>query len=154
MLSNSADKRKPELPRSTSQQGHSQVIFPTFIVKQERKEGRGGEQQRREIVVILPIFPSPLFLLSLNIQGFLTALLITCFNFFLLPQSSDFLGSTKVRETMLMMSAEIIFPQITDMSLEDTSTWLHRLHILLPYVNATVLELLPLSMPCPHYQAV
>ncbi|KAM6077808.1 uncharacterized protein LJ206_008263 [Theristicus caerulescens] len=74
------------------------------------------------------------------------------FNTFVL-KSSDFLGSTKVRETMLMMSAEIIFPQITDMSLEDTATWLHRLRILLPHVNATMLELLPLSMPCPYYQA-
>lgn len=55
---------------------------------------------------------------------------------------------------MLMMSAEVIFPQISDMSLEDTATWLHRLRILLPHVNATVLELLPLSMPCPYYQAL
>ncbi|XP_014791659.1 PREDICTED: uncharacterized protein LOC106884650 [Calidris pugnax] len=75
------------------------------------------------------------------------------FNTFVL-KSSDFLGSTKVRETMLMMTAEIIFPQITDMSLEDTSTWLHRLRVLLPQVNATVLELLPLDMPCPYYQAL
>lgn len=102
----------------------------------------------------MPIFPSPLFLLSFNIQGFLTALLIT-FNFFLLPQSSDFLGSAKVRDTMLMKAAEIVFPQIPDMSLEDTSVWLHRLRILLPSVKETVLELLlPLSMPCPYYQAL
>ncbi|XP_074960784.1 uncharacterized protein LOC142062389 [Phalacrocorax aristotelis] len=74
------------------------------------------------------------------------------FNTFALT-SSDFLGSTKVQETMLMMSAEIIFPQITDMSLEDTATWLHRLRILLPCVNATVLELLPRSLPCPYYRA-
>ncbi|KAM6245086.1 uncharacterized protein M6G45_011218 [Spheniscus humboldti] len=75
------------------------------------------------------------------------------FNTFVL-KNSDSLGSPKVRETLLMASAEIIFPQITDMSLEDTATWLHRLRILLPHVNATVLELLPLSMPCPYYQAL
>jgi len=53
-----------------------------------------------------------------------------------------------------MMSAEILFPQIADMSLEDTATWLHRLRILLPRVNATVLELLPLTTPCPYYRAL
>ena len=55
---------------------------------------------------------------------------------------------------MLMMSAEIVFPQITDMSLADTATWLHRLCTLLPHVKVTVLELLPHSTPCPHYQAL
>lgn len=53
-----------------------------------------------------------------------------------------------------MMSAKIIFPQIPDMSLEDTSMWLQRLRVLLPQVNATVLELLPRRTPCPHYQAL
>lgn len=87
------------------------------------EEGRGGEQQRGGIAVTLPIFPSPLFLLSFITQGFLSALLIT-FNFFLLPQSSDFLGSAKVQEMMLLKAAEIISPQIPDMPWEDTSAWL------------------------------
>jgi len=47
LLSNSADKRKPELPRSTPQQGHSQAIFPTFIVKQERKEGEESSKEEK-----------------------------------------------------------------------------------------------------------
>ncbi|CAM4617430.1 unnamed protein product [Lepidochelys olivacea] len=71
-----------------------------------------------------------------------------------LLKSSVLLGNSKVRDTMLMMSAEIVFPQITAMSLEDTTLWLHRLNLLLPGVNATTLGLLPLTMPCPFYQAV
>lgn len=55
---------------------------------------------------------------------------------------------------MLMMAAEIIFPEVATMSLEDVSKWLNRLSILLPNVNATMLEMLPLSMPCPYYQAM
>ncbi|EMP36896.1 Cytosolic Fe-S cluster assembly factor NARFL [Chelonia mydas] len=72
----------------------------------------------------------------------------------LLLKSSVLLGNSKMRDTMLMMSAEIAFPQITAMSLEDTTMWLHRLNLLLPGVNATALDLLPLTMPCPFYQAV
>ncbi|KAG6927455.1 hypothetical protein G0U57_009826, partial [Chelydra serpentina] len=72
----------------------------------------------------------------------------------LLLKSSGLLGNSKVRDTMLMMAAEMVFPQITAMSLEDATTWLHRLNLLLPGVNATTLELLPLTMPCPFYQAI
>ncbi|KAK2543689.1 hypothetical protein Q9966_002553 [Columba livia] len=72
----------------------------------------------------------------------------------LVLKSPHVLGSAKAREAMLMMSAKIIFPQIPDMSLEDTSMWLQRLRVLLPQVNATVLELLPRRTPCPHYQAL
>ncbi|XP_039348949.1 uncharacterized protein LOC120373936 isoform X2 [Mauremys reevesii] len=72
----------------------------------------------------------------------------------LLLKNSGLLGNSKVRDTMLMMSAEMVFPQITAMSLEDTTTWLQRLNLLLPGVNATTLELLPLTMPCPFYQAI
>ncbi|KAH1183587.1 hypothetical protein KIL84_014203 [Mauremys mutica] len=72
----------------------------------------------------------------------------------LLLKNSGLLGNSKVRDTMLMMSAEMVFPQITAMSLEDTIMWLQRLNLLLPGVNATTLELLPLTMPCPFYQAI
>ncbi|XP_065415088.1 uncharacterized protein LOC122174040 isoform X2 [Chrysemys picta bellii] len=72
----------------------------------------------------------------------------------LLLKSSGLLGNSKVRDTMLMMSAEMVFPQITALSLEGTTTWLHRLNLLLAGVNATTLELLPLTMPCPFYQAI
>ncbi|XP_075755932.1 uncharacterized protein LOC102455891 isoform X2 [Pelodiscus sinensis] len=72
----------------------------------------------------------------------------------LLMKRAGLLGNAKVRDTMLMRAAELVFPHITDMSLEDTTAWLHRLSLLLPGVNATTLELLPLSMPCPFYQAI
>lgn len=135
------------MPRSIPNKATAGPYSQLLLLNGE--EGRGGEQQRGGIAVTLPIFPSPLFLLSFTTQGFLTALLIT-FNFFLLPQSSDFLGSAKVQEMMLLKAAEIIFPQIPDMPWEDTSAWLHRLCILLSSVKETVLELLPLSSrACP-----
>ncbi|XP_053221381.1 uncharacterized protein LOC128401859 [Podarcis raffonei] len=72
----------------------------------------------------------------------------------LVLKNRGLLSNPKVRDTMLMLSAEIIFPQIATSSLEDTNTWFQKLSLLLPGVNGTILELLPLGMPCPYYQTI
>ncbi|XP_033023594.1 uncharacterized protein LOC117056990 [Lacerta agilis] len=72
----------------------------------------------------------------------------------LVLKNRGLLSNPKVRDTMLMLSAEIVFPQIATSSLEDTNTWFQKLNLLLPGVNGTILEMLPLGMPCPYYQTI
>ncbi|XP_078237555.1 uncharacterized protein LOC140702574 [Pogona vitticeps] len=72
----------------------------------------------------------------------------------LVLQNRGLLSNRKVRDAMLMFSAEIIFPQVAEISLEDTTTWFQKLDLLLPGINETMLGLLPLGMPCPYYQTI
>ncbi|XP_056662261.1 uncharacterized protein LOC103097798 [Monodelphis domestica] len=74
------------------------------------------------------------------------------FNIFILKNPA-LLANSKVRDTMMLKSAEMVFPKVPTMSPEEASTWFARLKVLLPGVNVTSLEMLPHSMTCSHYQA-
>ncbi|KAM9101642.1 uncharacterized protein ACOB8E_008534 isoform 3-T3 [Sarcophilus harrisii] len=74
------------------------------------------------------------------------------FNTFIL-KSPDLLANSKVRDAMMSKAADMIFPKVPTMSLEEASTWFGRLKVLLPGVNITSLEMLPMSVTCSHYQA-
>ncbi|XP_034276598.2 mucin-4-like [Pantherophis guttatus] len=75
------------------------------------------------------------------------------FNSFVM-KNRDLLSNINIRDELLMLSAEINFPQMSALSLKDMAGWLERLNILLPGINGTMLELLPLDMSCPYFQAV
>ncbi|XP_072460943.1 uncharacterized protein [Notamacropus eugenii] len=68
-------------------------------------------------------------------------------------KSPDLLANSKVRDVMMFKAADMIFPKIPTMPLEEVNTWFARLKVLLPGVNVTSLEMLPLSMTCSQYQA-
>ncbi|XP_068921122.1 uncharacterized protein [Petaurus breviceps papuanus] len=68
-------------------------------------------------------------------------------------KSPDLLANSKVRDVMMFKAAEMIFPKVPTMSPEEANTWFARLKVLLPGVNVTSLEMLPLSVTCSHYQA-
>ncbi|XP_039221164.1 uncharacterized protein LOC120318037 isoform X2 [Crotalus tigris] len=69
-------------------------------------------------------------------------------------KNRDLLSNANIRDALLMLSAEISFPQMSALSLKDMAGWLERLNDLLPGINGTMLELLPLDMSCPYYQTV
>ncbi|ETE64600.1 hypothetical protein L345_09630 [Ophiophagus hannah] len=75
------------------------------------------------------------------------------FNSFVM-KNGDLLSNINIRDALLMLSAEINFPQMSALSLKDMAGWLERLNLLLPGINGTMLELLPLDMSCPYFQAV
>ncbi|KAG8146491.1 hypothetical protein E2320_012816, partial [Naja naja] len=75
------------------------------------------------------------------------------FNSFVM-KNHDLLSNINIRDALLMLSAEINFPQMSALSLKDMAGWLERLNLLLPGINGTMLELLPLDMSCPYFQAV
>ncbi|XP_074053198.1 uncharacterized protein LOC141495590 isoform X2 [Macrotis lagotis] len=74
------------------------------------------------------------------------------FNTFIL-KNPEVLANSKVQDVMMFKAADMIFPKVPTMSLEEANTWFARLKVLLPGVNITSLEMLPLSMTCSHYQA-
>ncbi|KAL7978977.1 hypothetical protein Chor_015001 [Crotalus horridus] len=61
-------------------------------------------------------------------------------------KNRDLLSNANIRDALLMLSAEISFPQMSALSLKDMAGWLERLNDFLPGINGTMLELLPLDI--------
>ncbi|XP_054848721.1 uncharacterized protein LOC129338473 [Eublepharis macularius] len=64
------------------------------------------------------------------------------------------LSNPKVQHTMLMLTANMLFPQIDAVLPEEAAAWFQKLGLLLPGINGTMLDLLPHTMPCPYYHII
>ncbi|KAG8431742.1 hypothetical protein GDO86_020214 [Hymenochirus boettgeri] len=62
--------------------------------------------------------------------------------------------SSKSLDTLLMRTLEVVFHFAQDLSIADAEKWMSQIEFLLPNINGTMLELLPLAAGCEIYQAV
>ncbi|CAJ0915211.1 unnamed protein product [Ranitomeya imitator] len=96
-------------------------------------------------------FTSLLFSFSGTIDQFFTFILTFTAN---MDQNSGLSSNAKLREILLMMVGNLIFPAFNDFSVQETQKWMTATSILLPSVNSTILELVPLSCPCENFQVI
>ncbi|XP_075037424.1 uncharacterized protein LOC142098477 [Mixophyes fleayi] len=64
------------------------------------------------------------------------------------------MSNPKVKESFLMMIAQVVFSSFTDMSLSTTQNWITEIGFLLPSINATMLDFIPNDISCDQYQSI
>ncbi|XP_053327437.1 uncharacterized protein LOC128501828 [Spea bombifrons] len=69
-------------------------------------------------------------------------------------KDSSLLANTKVRDAILMNTAEIVFVDFNTYSLAKVQNWMTTISFLLPGINATMLDFISLDLPCAYYQVV
>ncbi|KAM8960372.1 uncharacterized protein RCH25_036064 [Pelodytes ibericus] len=69
-------------------------------------------------------------------------------------QDPNFFGNLKVRDSILMRTADLIFPQLGTISLAQVQNWFTQISFLLPSVNATILEQIPLDISCATFSTI
>ncbi|XP_069503380.1 uncharacterized protein [Ambystoma mexicanum] len=67
---------------------------------------------------------------------------------------STVLSNTRAAEALLMNSLEIIGPKFDIMPIANVTMWLKTLDFVLPYINATMLQMVPFNVSCAVYQAI